>query len=71
MLDDLHIVMYMPIEPNESIETFMTCERNKIIGSFTQHSHNDSWTLIHTICESTNVYLHDNSNMDIICGGEV
>jgi hypothetical protein len=44
ILDDLHIVMYMPIEPNERIETFMTRERNKIIGSFTQHLHGDSWT---------------------------
>jgi hypothetical protein len=24
ILDDLHIIMYMPIEPNESIEAFMT-----------------------------------------------
>jgi hypothetical protein len=24
-LEDFHIVMYMPIEPDESIETFMTC----------------------------------------------
>ncbi len=44
ILDDLHTVMYMPIEPNESIETFMTCGRNKIIVNFTQHLSNDSWT---------------------------
>jgi hypothetical protein len=44
ILDDLHTVMYMPIEPNESIETFMTCGRNKIIENFTQHLSNDSWT---------------------------
>jgi hypothetical protein len=44
ILDDLHTVMYMPIEPIESIETFMTCGRNKIIESFAQHSPNDSWT---------------------------
>ncbi len=43
ILDDLHIVMYMPIEPNESIETFMTCRRNKIIESFIQHLPGDSW----------------------------
>jgi hypothetical protein len=43
ILDDLHIVMYMPIEPNESIETFMTCGRNKIIETFTQHLPSDSW----------------------------
>jgi hypothetical protein len=43
ILDDLHTVMYMPIEPNESIETFMTCGKNKIIEIFTQHLHDDSW----------------------------
>jgi hypothetical protein len=31
ILDDLHTIMYMPIEPNENIE------------SFTQHLPNDSW----------------------------
>jgi hypothetical protein len=35
ILDDLHIVMYMPIEPSETIEAFMTHGRNKIIESFT------------------------------------
>jgi len=35
ILDDLHIVMYMPIEPNETIEAFMIHGRNKIIKSFT------------------------------------
>ncbi len=44
ILDDLHTIMYMPIEPNESIETFMTHGRNKIIESFTQHLPGDSWT---------------------------
>ncbi len=44
ILDDLHTVMYMPIEPNESIEVFMICERNKIIENFTQHLFGDSWT---------------------------
>jgi hypothetical protein len=44
ILDDLHTVMYMPIKPNESIETFMTHGKNKIIESFTQHLPNDSWT---------------------------
>jgi hypothetical protein len=43
ILDDLHTVMYMPIEPIESIETFMTCAKNKIIESFTQHLSGDSW----------------------------
>ncbi len=42
ILDDLHTIMYMPIEPNESIETFMIHGRNKIIRSFTQHLSNDS-----------------------------
>jgi hypothetical protein len=32
ILDGLHTIMYMPIEPNESIE------------SFTQHLPSDSWT---------------------------
>jgi hypothetical protein len=44
ILDDLHTVMYMPIEPSESIEAFMICGRNKIIESFTQHLPGDSWT---------------------------
>jgi hypothetical protein len=44
ILDDFHIVIYMPIEPSESIETFLTCGRNKIIESFTQHLSGDSWT---------------------------
>ncbi len=44
ILDDLHIILYMPIEPSESIEAFMTCGRNKITESFTQHLPNDSWT---------------------------
>jgi hypothetical protein len=35
ILDDLHTIMYMPIEPNESIEAFMTHGRNNIIESFT------------------------------------
>ncbi len=43
ILDDLHTVVYMPIEPSENIEAFMTCERNKIIESFTQHLPGDSW----------------------------
>ncbi len=43
ILDNLHTVMYIPIEPNESIETFMTHGRNKIIESFTQHLPDDSW----------------------------
>jgi hypothetical protein len=44
IMDNLHTVMYMPIEPGESIEAFMTHERNKIIESFTQHLPSDSWT---------------------------
>jgi hypothetical protein len=34
ILDDLRTIMYMPINPSENIETFMTCGRNKIIESF-------------------------------------
>jgi hypothetical protein len=33
----------MPIEPSESIETFMIRGKNKIIESFTQHLPGDSW----------------------------
>jgi hypothetical protein len=43
ILDDFHTVMYMPIEPSESIETFMTSGKNKIIENFTQHLSSDSW----------------------------
>jgi hypothetical protein len=35
--------MYMPIEPSENIEAFMTFERNKIIENFTQHLPDGSW----------------------------
>jgi len=34
ILDDLHTFIYMPIELNESIETFMIHGKNKIIESF-------------------------------------
>ncbi len=44
ILDDLHTVMYMPMEPGETIEAFMICGINKIIEIFTQHLLNDSWT---------------------------
>jgi hypothetical protein len=44
ILDDLHTVMYKPIEPNKNIEAFMTCGINKIIESFTQHLPSDTWT---------------------------
>jgi hypothetical protein len=43
ILNDLHTIMYMPIESSESIEAFMTCGRNKIIESFTQCLFGDSW----------------------------
>ncbi len=36
ILDNLHTI-YMPIEPGESIEAFMTCGEKKIIKSFTRH----------------------------------
>jgi hypothetical protein len=35
--------MYMPIEPNENFEAFMTHGINKVIENFTQHLPNDSW----------------------------
>ncbi len=34
----------MPIELGESIKTFMTHGKNKVIESFTQHLFGDSWT---------------------------
>jgi hypothetical protein len=43
ILDNLHTIMYMPIEPCENIETFMTHGRNNVIKSFTQHLPSDSW----------------------------
>jgi hypothetical protein len=43
ILDNLHTVMYMPIELGENIEAFMTCGRNRIIENFTQHLRGDSW----------------------------
>jgi hypothetical protein len=43
ILDDFHTIMYMPIKLGENIEAFMTCGRNKIIESFTQHLFGDSW----------------------------
>ncbi len=44
ILDGIHTVMYITIEPNESIETFMICGRNKVIENFTQHLLSNSWT---------------------------
>jgi len=44
ILDDLHTIMYMPIEPSENIEAFMTRGRNKIIETFTQHLSGVTWT---------------------------
>jgi hypothetical protein len=43
ILDNLHIIMYIPIELCENIEAFMTRGRNKVIESFTQHLLSDSW----------------------------
>jgi len=43
ILDDLQIVIYMSIKSSESIEAFMTHEKNNIIESFTQHLPSDSW----------------------------
>jgi hypothetical protein len=44
ILDDLHTIMYMAIDSGESIETFMTRGKNKIIEGFTQHLSSGSWT---------------------------
>lgn len=35
ILDDFHIIMYMPIESIESIETFMNRRKEKNIENFT------------------------------------
>ncbi len=43
IFDNLHTIMYMPIESSESIEAFMTRGKHKIIESFTQHLPSDSW----------------------------
>ncbi len=45
MLDIIHIVMYMPIEPDETIETFMINGKIMVIESFTQHLSSDSCTM--------------------------
>jgi hypothetical protein len=42
LLDDLHIVMYMPSELGESIETFTNHGRNEVIEIFTQPVVSDS-----------------------------
>jgi hypothetical protein len=42
VLDDLHVMMYMPIEPSENIDALKFLGRNKIIEIFTQHLANDS-----------------------------
>jgi hypothetical protein len=42
ILDDLHAIMYMPIELGENIDVFKSRGRNKIIKSFTQHLAIDS-----------------------------
>lgn len=42
VLNDLHAIMYMPIEPSKNIDAFKFCGRNKIIEIFTQCLANDS-----------------------------
>jgi hypothetical protein len=42
ILDDLHTILYMPIDPNESVEAFIIHSRNKIIENYTQHLLGDS-----------------------------
>jgi hypothetical protein len=37
ILDNLHTIMYMLIEPGENIEAFMTHGEKKIIENFIQH----------------------------------
>ncbi len=42
VLNDLHAIMYMPIEPGENIDALKFRGRNKIIEIFTQHLANNS-----------------------------
>jgi hypothetical protein len=42
VLDDLHAIMYMPIEPSENINALKFHGINKIIEIFTQRLANDS-----------------------------
>jgi hypothetical protein len=42
VLNDLHAIMYMPIEPCENIDALKFLGRNKIIEIFTQLLANDS-----------------------------
>jgi hypothetical protein len=44
ILDDLHIIMYMPIKQGENIEAFTVHGKKRIIENFTQHLFDDSWT---------------------------
>jgi hypothetical protein len=37
VLDELHVMMYIPIELSENIDALKFHERNKIIEIFTQH----------------------------------
>ncbi len=41
ILHDLHIVVYIPIEPSGNIETFTSRGKNKVIANFTQHLFGD------------------------------
>jgi hypothetical protein len=41
VLDDLHAIMYVPIESGENIDVFKSCGKNKLIESFTQHLASD------------------------------
>ncbi len=42
VLNDLHAIIYMPIEPSENIDALKFRGRNKIIEIFTQHLVSDS-----------------------------
>jgi hypothetical protein len=41
VLDDLHTIMYIPIELGENIDAFKSHMKNKIIKNFTQHLASD------------------------------
>jgi len=44
ILDGLHKVMYMSINPYENIEAFKDCGRKKVVESFEWHKFGESWT---------------------------
>jgi hypothetical protein len=59
ILDDLHVVMYMPIEPSENIEAFMNHKKNKIIEKLP-----NIYSMIHRF--NTFIHIIFNSVYDLV-----